>query len=151
MTSSALTNNGKVVIIGGGPGGTACALALQRLSAQMGRQVQITLLEGKQFTNERHYNQCVGVLSPPLPRLLEENLQVPFPYDLCRTEIKGYVLHCSGEDILLDDSHDISHAMRRVQFDEYMLNTVKARGIEVVPARAVDLEFRNDMVTVYTE
>ena len=151
MAVAQLSDNGKVVIIGGGPGGTACALALQRLSAQMGRQVQITLLEGKQFTNERHYNQCVGVLSPPLPRLLEENLQVSFPYDLCRTEIKGYVLHCSGEDILLDDSHDISYAMRRVQFDEYMLNMVKERGIEVQPARAVDLEFRYEGVTVYSE
>ena len=84
---SALPDNGRVVIIGGGPGGTACALALHRLSAEMGRQVHITLLEGKEFTNERHYNQCVGVLSPPLPSLLEEGLGIPFPYQLCQIEI----------------------------------------------------------------
>jgi flavin-dependent dehydrogenase len=55
-----------IVIIGGGPGGSACALALERKATELGRPVRITLIEGKQFRGEKHYNQCVGVLSPPL-------------------------------------------------------------------------------------
>lgn len=148
---TSLPEKGRVVIIGGGPGGTACALALFHLAAENDRQLQITLLEGKQFTDERHYNQCVGVLSPPLPSLLEERLGVPFPYQLCQIQILGYVLYSSGEKILLEGDEEASYAVRRVQFDEYMLDSVKQQGITVLPARAVDLEFHTDNVVVYTE
>jgi flavin-dependent dehydrogenase len=146
-----LTENGRVVIIGGGPGGTACGLALQRLATEMGKAIQITLIEGKQFTDEKHYNQCVGVLSPPLPTLLEEKLGIPFPLNLCQIEIQGYVLHSSGEQIQLEGEDEASYALRRVQFDQYMLDKVRERGIEVFPGRAVDLEFHDDRVIVYTE
>ena len=149
--SNELPEKGHVVIIGGGPGGTACALALDRLAVQMGRQVHITLLEGKQFKGERHYNQCVGVLSPPLPELLEDRLDIRFPKHLCLMEIDGYVLHSADDEILLQGDHDNSFALRRVQFDEYMLDAVIQRGIPLLPARAVDLEFNEDGVIVYTE
>jgi flavin-dependent dehydrogenase len=150
-TSSEFPDKGHVVIIGGGPGGTACALALDRLAVEMGRQVNITLLEGKQFKGERHYNQCVGVISPPLPELLEDQLDLPFPKHLCLMEIDGYVLHSADDEILLQGDHDHSIALRRVQFDEYMLDAVIQRGIPLLPARAVDLEFHQDGVIVYTD
>ena len=101
----------RVVIIGGGPGGTACALALNRLSAEMGRQAHITLLESKQFKGERHYNQCVGVLTPPLPDLLENQLKVPFPHHLCLMEIDGYVLHSDDQEIFLGGDNELSFAL----------------------------------------
>ncbi|MEJ2264329.1 MAG: hypothetical protein P8X95_12840 [Anaerolineales bacterium] len=146
-----LEDGSRVVIIGGGPGGTACALALQRLAAEMERPVKITLLEGKQFVGERHYNQCVGVLSPPLPALLEKRLCIPFPRHLSRNQIRGYVLHTAGEAIALKDDGEASWSVRRVQFDAYMLDQVLKRDIPVLPARAVDLEFHADGVIVYTE
>ena len=146
-----LAQGSRVVIIGGGPGGSACALALQRKAAELGIKLQITLVEGKQFLDEKHYNQCVGVLSPPLPSLLEEDLGIPFPLHLCQVEIQGYVLHSSAEQIKLAGDDGDSYALRRVQFDQYMLEMVKDRGINVFPARAVDLEFHDDRVIVYTE
>lgn len=147
----ALSDGGRVVIVGGGPGGTACALALDRIAKRLDRKIQITLLEGKQFTDQRHYNQCVGVLSPPLPQLLEDNLAVPFPHQFCLVEIDGYVLHSEGTQILLGSDRDGSIAVRRVLFDGYMLDQVGQRGIPVWPVRAVDLEFHADRVMVYTE
>lgn len=142
----------RVVIIGGGPGGTACALALKRLADQMAKHVQVKLLEGKQFTGERHYNQCVGVLSPLLPSLLEDQLCIPFPHHLIRNEISGYILHTARETITLEEEDEsASLSFRRVQFDAYMLEQVKMQGITVLPARAVDLEFHDDRVVVYTE
>jgi flavin-dependent dehydrogenase len=140
-----------VVIIGGGPGGAACALALERKAAAQGRQVRITLIEGKQFRGEKHYNQCVGVLSPPLPDLLDSDLGIPFPIDLCLVKIQGYVLHSSREEIRLSGEEEDSYALRRVQFDQYMLYKAMERGIEIFPGRAVDLEFHPDKVIVYTE
>lgn len=146
-----LENGDRVVIIGGGPGGTGCALALERLAAAVGRQVEITIVEGKQFTGERHYNQCVGVLSPPLPALLVEELDTPFPTHLSRGQIEGYVLHTEHERLLLRETGEPSIAVRRVQFDDYMLGVARSRGIAVLLARVVDLEFHADQVVVYTE
>ncbi len=143
--------HGHVIVIGGGPGGAACALALHRLARQRGWPLQISVIESKQFAGEHHYNQCVGVLSPPLPRLLEEDLDLPFPHHLARGAITGYVLHTAGESILLDGTAEPSISVRRVQFDAYMLEAVRARGIQVVPARAMDLEFHADGVIVYTD
>lgn len=118
----------------------------------MGKRVKVTLLEGKQFIGERHYNQCVGVLSPPLPSLLEDHLCIPFPHHLIRNEISGYILHTARETITLEDKDEsASLSFRRVQFDAHMLEQVKIRGITVMPARAVDLEFHDDRVVVYTE
>ncbi len=153
MTSSGspLSDGGHAIIIGGGPGGAACALALQQTASRLGRKIRITVLEGKQFAGERHYNQCVGVLSPPLPTLLKEHLEIQFPYHLSRGEIQGYVVHTPREQIVLDGDAKPSIALRRVQFDAYMLDAVKSRGIDVLPARAVDLEFHDDGVIVYTE
>jgi flavin-dependent dehydrogenase len=142
---------GHVVIIGGGPGGTACALALQRMAAEMGREIRITVVEGKQFVGEMHYNQCVGVLSPPLPELLWNHLGVKFPYMLFRSSISQYVIHTAREQITLVDKTQHSIALRRVQYDAFMLETVKKRGITVIPARAMDLEFHDEHVVVYTD
>jgi flavin-dependent dehydrogenase len=146
-----LTSGSQVVIIGGGPGGAACALALRRKADQLGLKPKITIIEGKQFVDEKHYYQCVGVLSPPLPELLEGDLGIPFPYDLCQVEIQGYVLHSSANQITLEGDDDTSYAMRRVQFDQYMFTQVKKKGIDIFPGRAVDLEFHQDRVIVYTE
>lgn len=146
-----LPAGGHVVIIGGGPGGTACALALQSLAGEIGRKINITIVEGKHFISEQHYNQCIGVLSPPLPTLLETSLNVPFPHYLSKRTIKRYILHTENESIIIDDEDVPSLALRRIQYDTYMLETVKERGIDVLPARAVDLEFHNDRVVIYTE
>ncbi len=146
-----LPAGGHVVIIGGGPGGTACALALQSLAGEMDRKIHITIVEGKQFTGEQHYNQCIGVLSPPLPELLETSLGVPFPHYLSKRTIKRYILHTENERIIIDDEDVPSLALRRIEYDMYMLETVKERGVDVLSARAVDLEFHNDRVVIYTE
>lgn len=146
-----LSDGGRVVIIGGGPGGAGAALALHRLAQQLRRRIHITVVESKVFQGEQHYNQCAGVLSPPLPELLE-GLGVPFPHHLTRGLITGYVLHANGHSLTLNDSHHApSIALRRVQFDAYLLQQVQARGIQVHNARVVDLEFHADRVVLYTD
>jgi flavin-dependent dehydrogenase len=121
------------------------------MAAEMGRDIHLTIVEGKQFVGEMHYNQCLGVLAPPLHDLLWERLGVKFPYHLSRGEISRYILHTAHEQIILDDKYAPSTALRRVQYDAYMLETVKEHGITVIPARVVDLEFHPDRVVVYTD
>ncbi|HEX9116418.1 MAG TPA: hypothetical protein VGA61_10140, partial [Anaerolineae bacterium] len=146
-----LQDGGRVAIIGGGPGGVGCALALQHLGALMGRHLTITVIEGKEFTGERHHNLCVGVLSNPLPAVMAECMGLPFPYELSRGQVAGYVLHTGGEEIRLEDERRDSVVIRRTQFDHYMLEAARARGIQIEQARALDVNFHDNGVAVYTE
>ncbi len=150
-TLGPIEDQSRVVIIGGGPAGVACALALQRAASLSGRRISITIVEGKEFSGERHYNQCVGVLSPPLASVMNEELDLPFPEHLARGVISGYVLHSGGEELRMADHGEPSIALRRVQFDAYMLDAARERGMTVLSARAVDLEFHDDDVVVYTD
>jgi flavin-dependent dehydrogenase len=146
-----LDHGARVVVIGGGPGGAGTALALHNLARQMGRAIRLTVFEGKVFAGEQHFNQCVGVLSPPIDQILEESLGVPFPRHLVQREITGYILHSDDRAIALESDDPPSYSVRRVQFDNYLLEQVRARGIEVITSRVTDLEFHADRVLVYSE
>lgn len=141
----------RVAIVGAGPGGCACAMALLAGAAQHGRRVEVHLIEGKNFSDEQHHNQCVGVLSPPLPDLLPRELGIPFPQHLVRGRVDGYVLHVDGQRLTLPAEHEPSLTLRRVQFDAYMLEQAQERGARLIQARASDLEFHHDHVALYTE
>jgi hypothetical protein len=78
--------------------------------------------EGKTFADERHYNQCVGVVSPPIRQILEDELGIPFPWHLVQRHIIAYVLHGEQRSLTLTDTSDEpSCALRRVTFDDYLL------------------------------
>lgn len=146
-----LPDQGRVVIIGGGPGGAAAAIALKEEAYTQGKHVNVTIVEGKQFATEMHHNQCSGVLSPPIVDLIDGTLRVPFPHHLAQRTIKGYVLHSNQQEIVLDGEDQPSIAVRRIQFDAYMLQAAVQHGAELSHARATDLEFHPDRVVIYTE
>src|SRR5512139_1112812 len=100
--SGPLREGARVAIIGGGPGGSGTALALAHLARQMGRTIHITIFEGKVFAGEQHFNQCVGVLSPPIENILTSALCIPFPRHLVQREINGYVLHSDRRALILE-------------------------------------------------
>ncbi|SVB33828.1 uncharacterized protein METZ01_LOCUS186682, partial [marine metagenome] len=57
-----LINDGDTVcVVGGGPGGSACAMVLLQEARQLGRKIRVVLIEHKKFSENRHYNQCIGV------------------------------------------------------------------------------------------
>jgi len=140
-----------VAIIGGGPSGAACAIALKNMAAKAGREIDVILYEGKVFSGETHYNQCVGVLSPPIEQILTDELGVPFPHDLVLNKITTYVLHSDRREIELTGKEEPSYALRRVHFDAYLLEQARMRGVRVICSRVTDLELRWDKVGVYSE
>ena len=144
-------HSGSVVIIGGGPGGTAAAIALKKGARSMGLDIQVTIVEGKSFSNDLHHNQCAGVLSPPIAAILEHDLGVPFPWHLSQRSISRYVLHTARKEICLEGKGEASYALRRIQFDEYMLETARQQGVEIVQARVTGLEIHADRTVIYTE
>jgi flavin-dependent dehydrogenase len=82
---------------------------------------------------------------------VEEYLAIPCPEHLRQGVVTGYVLHTAREELVLDDDRHPSYALRRVQFDQYMLETARQREVKIIWARAVELEFHADRVTVYSE
>lgn len=140
-----------VAIIGAGPAGVGCAIALRNLAEERGLDLRIVLYEGKAYEGLPRYNQCVGVLSPPLEKILSEDLKIPFPTSLIQRTICGYVLHTDNTAITLRDEKEPSLAVRRITFDTYLLDQAKKRGIEVIHSRVTDLEFDTDRMMVYSE
>lgn len=146
-----LKDKATVAVIGAGPAGCGFSLYLHKISKEKGISLNIVLYEGKTFEGERQFNQCAGVLSPPIKDILEKELEIEFPYNLIQREITGYVLHSDKNSIVLDGDSQPSYALRRIKFDEYLLNKTKEKGIKVINARMVDFEFQEDGVIVYSE
>jgi flavin-dependent dehydrogenase len=154
MTESpltAITDKSTIVIIGGGPAGASCAIKLKRLSQEKGIDPRIVVYEGKRFEKKSYYNQCIGVLSPPIEHILENNLGIPFPWDIINKKINGYFVHTGKYSLKLEGEHEPSYSCRRVEFDNYLFQNVKELGIETFQARVTDLDFDTDGVMVYSE
>ncbi len=150
LNLDSLQTNQTAVIIGGGPGGTMCGIALRKLAREQGKSIHVILFDGKATVGEAHYNQCVGVLSPPVDEILESQ-GVPFPHHLVQRQIQGYILHGERRRIRLTEAGEISFATRRVEFDTYMLEQARAHGVDVRSSRVTDLEFLPNRVNVYAE
>lgn len=141
----------RIVIIGCGPAGASCALTLKRMATRLNRRLDIIVYEGKPLDRKSYYNQCLGVLSPPLLEIIEDTLGLPFPWSLVQRKIEGYALHTEGKTLTLSGEHAPSYACRRVEFDNYLYSKVKEAGVEVIPARVTELDFLSDGVMVYSE
>jgi len=128
-----------------------CALSLLHGAREAGRELEVLILEPKQFG--QHYNQCAGVvIRDHVARTLAQ-WDEGFPEALVQRQIAAYVLHAGEREIALaaPDGEDGSCAMRRVEFDGYLLARAAATGATVLPDRLTDLEFTDDGVAVYTE
>jgi len=146
-----LKNKDVVVIIGGGPAGSSCAIKLKKLALQKGINPRIIIYEGKRFEKKSYYNQCLGVLSPPLGKIMEEELGIPFPWEIIQKKINGYFIYSDNITLKLPGEHNPSYACRRVEFDNYLFQKAKELGIEICPARVTDLDFSSDGTMVYSE
>ena len=143
----------RVMIVGGGPAGCACALSLVRQAERMGRRVKVTLFEHKSFGT--HYNQCMGVLSPPIEQIMHDCLALSLPGELIQRKVKGYWLHTDRRSIYLTDSSsadpELSLVTRRVFLDGYLLAKVESAGVDIFSTRVNDIEFNSDRMNLYAE
>ena len=150
VAASMIKNGDIIAIVGGGPAGVGCALALKNLARQLGKEIRVRLYESKPQDGIPRYNQCVGVLSPPIKEILDE-LGVDFPYHLVQRTIDGYVLHSDRQSIFLNGKAEPSLAVRRITFDNYLLNEARKKDVEIVESRVTGIEVHDNMVTVYSE
>ncbi len=140
-----------VAIVGGGPGGTSCAIGLAKMAAERGVQLRIVLYEGKIFENERHFNQCAGVLSPPIEQLVTNELGIEFPYHIVERTIRSYRLCGYRRSIQLSSSMHYAQAVRRSLWDCYMLGEARKHGVDVIECRISNIETCSKGVILYAE
>jgi flavin-dependent dehydrogenase len=150
-----LRDGSRVAIIGGGPGGAACAIRLLRNAQVRGINLRVTIYEPKQFP--RHHNPCIGVLAPPTAQLLRDKLRLELPPAMVKRTIKGYRLHGDRNTIELraPTTEDPSLMVSRSEFDKLLLERAIADGATVLSDRVTGLEFHPDNpehpVRVYSE
>jgi flavin-dependent dehydrogenase/ribosomal protein S18 acetylase RimI-like enzyme len=146
-----------IAIVGGGPGGSACAIRLLRESDRRGLGLRVVIFEGKDFSV--HHNRCVGVLSPPIDRILSDELGLALPRELVKRDIHGYRLFGPTRNILLvghgTSPEEGTYAVERNDFDLFLLEAARALGAEVVNSRVTHVEFLRtrsiDEVRIYSE
>jgi flavin-dependent dehydrogenase len=149
------SNNVSLAVIGGGPSGSSAAIRFIQGAEKSSLPVRVILIEGKDF--DVHYNQCAGVLSPPIEDILLNDLKVTLPYSIFKRQIRGYRLHAGGREVLLVGEHRFgpTYAVRRVNFDRFMLQTAVDAGARLVRSRVTGLEFVNGekgkKAVIYTE
>lgn len=155
VRSLQLRDDSRVAIIGGGPGGAACAIRLLEESKRSGMNLQVFVYEPKQFP--RQHNPCMGVLAPPTAEILRERLNIELPPALIKRTIKGYRLHGDRHDIELraPTTEEPALMVSRSEFDELLLSRAREAGAQVVSDRVTGLEFHPDNlehpVRVYSE
>ena len=162
MNDCRLHDGSTVAIIGGGPGGSACAVKLLQEADARGLRLRVVIFEGKDFSV--HANQCVGVLSPPIEEVLAQELGVHLPPSLIKRQIFGYRLHGRRENVLLTGhgahAGELEHgratyAVERAHFDRFLLDQARELGAEVIEARVTGIEFVRgdglDEVRIYSE
>ncbi len=146
-----LEDSQTVVIIGGGPAGTSCAITLSRLAKKRNKKLNIILYEGKDFGKDQQFNPCVGVLSPPIREILERDMGIPFPDNLVLEDIPAYYLHSEDEEIKLEGDGEVSQAVRRILFDNYLLHKAKDAGVQVIRSRITNIDIEPSGIMVYSE
>jgi len=136
-----------VAVIGGGPAGCAAALGLRRRAPE----AQVLLFEYKRFGE--HYNQCMGVLSPPFGRNLAQATGLALPAGLVKGAVDTYVLHGDRRALALRDEAggEISQVVRRSELDGWLFGEVAEAGVEIRTERVTHLEFRSRDVVVYSD
>ncbi len=147
-----LQNGDTVCIAGGGPGGSSCALAIKREAEKIGKEIRVLIFEQKRFKERRQYNQCIGVLSPPLEDILRDQLGLELPEAMLRKKIEGYHLHSDRMSLALDGKeHGTTYAVSRSEFDEFLFDQAVSAGVEINHSRITGLEVSAREVLVYSE
>ena len=149
MRLEPLEDGQRVIIIGGGPAGSSCAIALKNLSRKLGRDIEVVLYEGIQFGPD--CIKRVGVLAPPIVQTLEQTLGIPFPCQLVARKIVGYYLHSGRYSIKLYMGGNLSYVAHNVAIDAYLLAVAARMGVKIIPGLIKDIKINHKEVAVEGE
>ena len=124
-----MTRRCDVLIVGGGPAGSSCARDLVRAG------LDVVVLERARFPREK---PCAGWITPGVVSALDLDLD---EYARGRTlqPIRGFETGVlGGRRVVSRFDSTISHAIRRSEFDDYLLTRAGASVVQEVPVTRIE-------------
>ena len=112
-----------VAVVGGGPGGSSCAWALRRAGAQ------VLVLDAAAFPRQK---VCAGWVTPRVFRALELDPEEYRATGLVLQDVRAFKTGLVGGRRNVATHYDdvVSYAIRRVEFDDYLLRRAGVRVID---------------------
>jgi flavin-dependent dehydrogenase len=144
----------KVVIIGGGPAGSLCAIRLKIEAKWAGRDIDVLLLEAKPFEKPgpSGCNFCAGVVTGRTVERLQE-FGIEFPAGVVQRKIESFFYQTEGGGTeITKPGHRAIYSVFRgggpagigvnagSSFDQVLLNRAVELGAEVKRRYVVDVE-----------
>ncbi|MBM4269863.1 MAG: NAD(P)/FAD-dependent oxidoreductase [Deltaproteobacteria bacterium] len=118
-----------LVIVGGGPGGSGTALALERIAPELAARTLV--LDRADFPRDK---TCAGGLIPHTLELLES---LDLSLDVPSVRVDHARVEAGGSEALAIPSPGCCWVIRRREFDAMLLAAARARGVEVRTGVAV--------------
>lgn len=166
MSISALTlpDPAVVVVAGGGPAGSFFAIRLLRRARQLGRAVDVTILEKKTeicfykpepFCSWEGCNYCAGGISPRLTDVLRED-DIVVPEEVIESRPTEITVHGDWKSIQLPVTADREmlsvfrgsrprqRSGRYTNFDTFLLHLAAAEGAEVIAAEVTGARYSTE-------
>jgi flavin-dependent dehydrogenase len=93
MQADSLVTPRRIAIVGGGPAGALTALLLLHGARELGRELELLILDRKQFgvTGPRGCNMCAGIVGDSLVQRLKD-IGLEIPPQVIQRDISGYLL-----------------------------------------------------------
>ena len=154
-----LPDGATVVVVGGGPAGSFFAIRALRKARELGRTLDLTILERKTevcfyrpvaFCSWEGCNHCAGGVSPRLADVLKEN-GIPLPEEVVEGRATEVTVHGDWKSIELPvpvgremlsvfrGSRPKQRPDRYSNFDSFLLHQAAAEGAQVLTAEVGDL------------
>ena len=161
-----LTNGAKIAVIGGGPAGSFFSIFASRLAQELGKRLNITIYERKDFHNQgaAGCNMCAGVISESLVQLLAlEGINLPefvvqkgivsyyFHTQHGKAEIKSSRIQQRGIATIFRGGGPKGNTEKDIQsFDDFLLNKAAECGVQIKHVLVNEVRMQGDKPVLYS-
>jgi flavin-dependent dehydrogenase len=165
-----LSDGARIAVLGGGPAGSFFSIFALKLAKQIGRDIDLTIYENKNFSHEgpSSCNMCAGVVSESLVQMLAiEGICLKSP--IVQRAIDTYCFQTTGGDVFLNspskqkgiatvyrgggpvNQTDNEHETERKSFDDFLLDCAEKEGAKIENVRVEDIKLNNGRPIIFSK